>query len=101
MSLRPGGWLYDLGLRLPDLIAGFAGGVVNALVFHRAEPLSIVTSTVVGALTANYLGEPSSHVTGLSEGASSFVVGLAAMAITQGIMTAVQQWRPSPPSNPQ
>lgn len=96
------GLLINLGLKLPDLVAGFAGGVVNAFVFKRADPWSVAGSMVVGAFTANYLGEPATHLvssifggTAISSGASAFVVGVTGMAICQGIMRAIQAWRPA------
>ena len=82
-----------LGLRVPDLIAGFAGGLVNAFVFRRSEPWAVIGSLVVGAATANYLGEPSARLLSLSEGAASFLVGIAGMAICQGIVAAAQNYR--------
>ncbi len=87
--------LLELGIRINDLIAGLAGGVVNAVVFKRAGPAAIVGSVLVGALTANYLGEPASKIVGLSTGAGSFITGLAAMAICQAIVEAVRSWKPS------
>lgn len=89
----PGFWL-SMGIRTPDLIAGFAGGVVNAFVFKRSDPMSIIGSMIVGALTANYLTEPVGHYLGTSGGSSAFVVGLAGMAICQGIVEAAKSWRP-------
>ena len=89
------GLLFTLGIKLPDLFAGFAGGVVNAFVFKRSDPWAVAGSMVVGAFTANYLGEPATHVLGLSNGASAFIVGIAGMAICQGIIAAVQNWKPS------
>lgn len=88
------GFLIKLGVKLPDLIAGFAGGVVNAFVFKRADPVSIIGSMIVGALTANYLSESVGHYLGTSGGAAAFVVGLAGMAICQGIVEAAKSWRP-------
>lgn len=89
--------MLELGIRLNDLIAGLAGGVVNAVVFRRAAPAAIVGSVVVGALTANYLGEPAAKAMGLSAGAASFIVGLAGMAICQAIVEAARRWKPGPP----
>jgi hypothetical protein len=93
MSDDPG-WLLSIGVKMPDLIAGFAGGVVNAFVFKRADPASIVGSMIVGALTANYLSESVGHYLGTSGGAAAFIVGLAGMAICQGIVEAAKSWRP-------
>lgn len=83
-----------LGIKLPDLVAGLAGGVVNAVVFKRSDPWSIVGSMIVGALTANYLSESISRYLGTSGGAGAFIVGLAGMAICQGIVEAAKSWRP-------
>jgi ABC-type xylose transport system permease subunit len=87
-------WLAQLGIHVSDLVAGFSGGIVNAFVFKRSEPWAIVGSVVVGSLTANYLSQPVGHYIGTSSGASSFIVGLAGMAICQGIVEAAKSWRP-------
>jgi hypothetical protein len=87
-------FLVKLGIKMPDLIAGFGGGVVNAFVFRRADPVSIIGSMIVGALTANYLSDSISRYLGTSGGASAFIVGLAGMAICQGIVEAAKSWRP-------
>jgi hypothetical protein len=94
MPDNPGDYLTWVGIKMPDLIAGFAGGVVNAFVFKRADPWSIIGSMIVGALTANYLSEPIGHYVGTQPGASAFIVGLAGMAICQGIVEAAKSWRP-------
>ena len=88
------GLLVQLGIKLPDLVAGFGGGVVNAIVFKRADPVAIIGSMIVGALTANYLAESFAHYLGTGPGASAFIVGLAGMAICQGIVEAAKSWRP-------
>ena len=93
------GFLIALGVKMPDLVAGLAGGVVNAFVFKRADPISIIGSMVVGSLTANYLSEPISHYIGTSGGAGAFIVGLAGMAICQGIVEAAKSWRPFQSNN--
>lgn len=85
--------LRELGLKIPDLIAGLSGGIVNAFVFKRSDPWSIIGSVVVGALTANYLSAVVSTYTGTGNGAAAFVVGLAGMAICQGIVEGVKNWR--------
>lgn len=87
-------FLVQLGVKLPDLVAGFGGGVVNAIVFKRSDPVAIIGSMVVGALTANYLAEPIGHYVGTGPGSSAFIVGLAGMAICQGIVEAAKSWRP-------
>jgi uncharacterized membrane protein YeaQ/YmgE (transglycosylase-associated protein family) len=86
--------LVQLGIKLPDLVAGFAGGVVNAFVFKRANPAGIIGSMIVGALTANYLSDAAARFTGTTGGAAAFIVGLAGMAICQGIVEGVRRWKP-------
>ena len=92
-------WLRMLGINVLDVCAGVAGGVVNAFVFKRSQPMAILGSIVVGALTANYLGEPAAYLikryVGPYEGAAAFIVGLCAMAICQAIVEAVSKWRPT------
>jgi uncharacterized membrane protein YeaQ/YmgE (transglycosylase-associated protein family) len=93
MADGPDFWI-QIGIKMPDLVAGFAGGVVNAFVFKRADPFSIIGSMIVGALTANYLSESVGHYIGTTAGASAFIVGLAGMAICQGVVEAAKSWRP-------
>lgn len=91
-------FLAQLGVHISDLIAGFSGGVVNAFVFKRSDPYSIIGSMIVGALTANYLTESVSRYLGIGNGAAGFIVGLAGMAICQGLVEAAKAWRPFHPS---
>lgn len=89
-----GDFLIELGIKVPDMLAGLCGGIVNAFVFKRATPMAIIGSVVVGALTANYLGEHITKVIGTSTGAGAFLTGLAGMAICQGSIEALRRWRP-------
>ena len=89
-------WLREIGLRVPDAIAGFAGGVVNAFVFRKSDPLAIIGSVVVGAITANYMTEWAARylaALSLTQSAAGFIVGLAGMAICQGIVEAFRKWK--------
>lgn len=96
MGNPTGDQLVDLGLRLPDLIAGFCGGIVSALAMRQTSILQIFTSVIVGGLTANYLGVPAATYVGFGNtGAPSFIVGLGGMAICQGLIEAIKKWRPS------
>lgn len=90
-----GGFWVSLGINFHDLLAGFAGGVVNTIVFKRVDPFSIIGSIIVGGLTANYLSEVAAKYTGTSVGSTAFIVGLCGMAICQGIVEAVKKWRPA------
>jgi uncharacterized membrane protein YeaQ/YmgE (transglycosylase-associated protein family) len=88
------GFLILVGVKLPDLVAGFFGGLVNAFVMKRSDPWSIVGSMVVGSLTANYLSEPIGRYLGTGIGTTGFIVGIGGMAICQGIVEASRTWRP-------
>ena len=88
--------LVSLGIVLNDLVAGFAGGVVNAFVFRRSEPFAIIGSIVAGGFTANYLSETAMRYVGTSRGASAFLVGLCGMAICQGLVEAARRWKFGP-----
>lgn len=86
--------LVALGLKTQDMVAGLAGGIVNAIVFKRSNPVAIMGSIVVGALTANYLDEYVSKLTGTSIGTAAFLVGLCGMVICQLIVAAAAKWTP-------
>lgn len=92
--------LLSVGIKLQDILAGLAGGVVNAFIFQRSNPVAIIGSVVVGALTANYLSEPAAKFIGTSGGAAAFIVGLCAMAVCQALVAAAQKWTPKPPGGP-
>lgn len=84
--------LTSLGIRVPDLVSGFGGGVVNALFFQRGKPVDVIASMLGGAITANYLASTVSHIIGTDIGVSGFVVGVTAMAICQGLLSVVPGW---------
>lgn len=87
-------FLSSLGFHLQDLVAGFAGGVANSFVFKRSNPWAIIGSIVVGGFSANYLGSAISSFLGTSAGTSAFIVGLAGMAVCQGIVESAGSWTP-------
>lgn len=88
--MASGDLLAAIGIKIPDLVAGFAGGVVNALFFQRGKPLDVVASLIGGAVTANYMTSAVSKITGTDTGVAGFIVGVTAMAICQGLFAAVQ-----------
>lgn len=91
-------FLTQIGLNLRDLLGGFAGGMVHAVVFTRAQPWAAVGSIVVGALTAAYLTDAAVMTIGLSQKPASFIVGLGGMAICQGVLEAIAKYRFGPRS---
>lgn len=92
-----GDYLTYLGIKLPDAVAGMCGGLVKALLFHKDEPVEAVIATIIGALTANYLGEGvSSQLTslGVGRGASCFITGIIAMILVQLAIDQAKKWTP-------
>ncbi len=92
-------FLISLGIHLPELVAGFFGGLVNCFVFQRAAFHSIAGSLIVGALTANYLFEIGIKVTAgwFGNYSVAFVIGLAGMAVCKKIFDMVARWKPAIP----
>lgn len=94
-------WWEALHINLANMVAGFAGGVVNAFVFKSIGPVAIVGSVLVGALTANYLATPAQSALslipgfgGTTEHVAAFLVGLGGMGLVQGIAKSLVKYRP-------
>jgi hypothetical protein len=86
-------FLDQLGVSLRDIVAGFCGGVVNALVFRRTDPWSFVGSVVVGSMSAAYITPVIGHYTGTTGGSAAFFTGLTGMAFCQTVVNAAKNWR--------
>lgn len=94
-------WAIQIGVKAPDLLAGFAGGIVNAFVWKRSSLVAIAGSVIVGTLSANYLAETFKSYLAVvhfetSQSTAAFIVGLSGMAICQGIIGTMKSWRPFP-----
>lgn len=94
MADQPPDLLLQLGIKLPDLLAGFGGGVVNALALKRSDPWSIITSVMIGGIMANYMAETFGRWAGTTQQVSGFLVGVGGMALAQGLIAAVSRWSP-------
>lgn len=88
-------FLAQFGIKIPDLVSGIAGGMVNAMLFQRTTPGAAVASVVAGGLTSMYLAEPMAKQFGLTVGPSGFIIGLTAMVVCQGLMAGAQKWAAS------
>lgn len=88
-------FLTLIGIKVPDLIAGIAGGMVNAILFQRSAPWAAAASVVAGGLTANYMAEPTAKMFAMNVGPAGFVIGLTAMIVCQGLMAGAQKWASS------
>ena len=87
------GWhdtLSLLGLKLPDLFAGFAGGVVSVFLMRKVTPWEAVGSIVAGAFTANFFGESMAVIINIKVPLACFVTGLTSMAVCQGLVEMVK-----------
>lgn len=87
------GWhdtLTLLGLKLPDLFAGFAGGVVSVFLMRKVTPWEAVGSVVAGAFTANFFGESMAVLINVKVPLACFAVGLTSMAVCQGLVEMVK-----------
>ncbi len=86
--------IFDwMGVHPQDLIAGFAGGVSNIIVFQRVGPWA--GSIILGVLASGWLLDLVMYTFNLSErlrGPFGFIVGLCAMVICQGLVAAVKKW---------
>lgn len=94
----PNVWV-SLGIKLPDLFAGFAGGIVNAARSRKLDPWAVVSSMVVGGLMANYMADTFSQFLGNKPGFAAFCIGAAGTPLAQGIIEASRSWRPFGSSN--
>lgn len=88
-------FLTDVGINLKMAIAGFWGGVCHAFVFKQSDPWTAAGSIVVGLFTSNYLGPVAIHYVAdwVGELGGGFIVGLASMAVCQGIVAGVKGWK--------
>src|SRR5438552_3250875 len=99
-------FLLEVGVKAPNIVAGAAGGLVRAIMLKRTgEPWhvgdlpNVITSALVGMLTAAYLAEPIAKLVGVSSGPAGFLVGLAGMALCQrAVEEVIKRWRVGPPS---
>ena len=91
-------FLTQIGIHMPDLFAGFAGGLVAALVVSGSRPSvwSIFSSIVVGMFAGGYFGPlvpgwlPNWLALKASPGVS-FGTGLAGMPLCRGIIAATRR----------
>lgn len=87
--------LLQFGIDIKMIIAGFCGGVVHTFVFRQTDPYTAIGSIVAGIVTANYVAASAAKSFGISDGFAGFAVGLSAMAVCQGIVTAAKQFKVS------
>lgn len=77
-----------LGLHVRVIIAGLMGGAIKTLLVRRVRPWKIVSSAIVGAVTANYLGPFISDRVGTPQELTGFLIGFAGMAASKKIIEA-------------
>lgn len=89
-----------LGFKTGHFVAGVAGGVVRALLVGGGW-LSAITSVLVGSLTSSYLTPTVYAYVQMfpfrtDEYATSFLLGLTAMLLCEGVMYRAKKWRSDP-----
>lgn len=82
--------LLEIGIRLPDLVAGAAGGLIRHIMLRAKgapctapELVNLAASVVSGALCAAYLGDPLARATTLAPMTAGFIAGLAGLVLCQ------------------
>lgn len=90
-------FLLELGIRLPDLVAAFFGGVASVFFVRNVTPWEALASFVVGLTLGTYLGEMFARPLGIATTTAACLVAFAGMGIAQGIMEAAKVWRPRLP----
>lgn len=91
----PHGILTELGLNGKLLMAGFAGGMLQAFMLRSSDPWTIIGSVIAGVFSANYFGATLGfylqHVVSPDEatGMGGFIAGICAMTLAQAIRQAV------------
>ena len=90
------GILAQLGIKVPNMFAGAAGGLVGAMVSRKAGIATFLSYFFSGALTSNFLAKPALHVMPdwVGEGGAGFIIGLGAMTICALLIGAINKWNP-------
>lgn len=76
-------FLTSLGVKVPELMAGAAGGIVNSFLFKSSTTISILGNITVGALMSNYVTDPAVKMLGTPQGLTGFAIGVLGMAGAQ------------------
>lgn len=102
-------WLQQLiGVKLVNLLAGVAGGLVRGLVVKGFSWSQRIGSAVVGGLTAGHVTPAAmpfvrrwldlwSTPTGDIEGSVGFCIGLFGMTVCDGLIRWARRWRDGAP----
>ena len=88
-----------VGVKLASLLAGFAGAVVSLSFVKRLSRGYMLTSVIVGTISAGYLtplGLAYFHLPAEIQNGLAFIVGLTAMNIVPGILRLSDWFRRDP-----
>lgn len=89
--------LIWLGIHVPEMTGGLAGGICSVIILSRFKPSQVVGSMILGALTANYVNVAALKLIGLAipvsdaGSFSAFFTGLCATPILQYLYATVQR----------
>ena len=85
--------LSAIGVKITDVVAGLAGGIVNALFFIKSlTPRDVIASILGGSITTAYLAPVVGKTMGTDSQVVGFIIGLTAMAICQQLILMVPGW---------
>ena len=80
-------FLTSIGVDDANIVAGFAGGLVNVLRLKSPAVFNVIATTISGALIANYLGTAIAKTVSLPPIPTSFVVGFMGVQVLDIILT--------------
>ena len=81
----------EYGLNVANIVAGMAGGICSALGLPQKAVGQILSSTVVGGLTANYVTPVAASLSGVTNsGFIAFAIGLSGMIVCLKLIDIVK-----------
>lgn len=100
--------LTSIGIEIPHVVAGAAGGVVRAVIRPGQSVVQSISTTMVGVLCAVYGTPIAERYAGLGDAdvavtnGVAFFIGLVGMSIAEGLVVAAHAWarRPRFPAGP-
>lgn len=84
-----------LGFDIKNMAAGLAGGLSIALATKKPKPWELVSSMLVGGLTAIYVAPTFASVTGIPLLMGAFFVGAGGKQICLKALQFCQEWLPN------
>lgn len=81
----------EYGLNIANIVAGMSGGICSALGLPQKSVAQIISSTIVGGLTANYVTPVAAGMAGINNtGFIAFAIGLTGMIVCLKLIDVVK-----------